>query len=431
MQDRAPRAATAPAPPRDFASHALLAGALAALLGATLALLPAPAHAQSTNDTQRKLDQAQRELKAVAAERRKIEGQRGAASRELRSLDEKLGDSSRALHDTEAKLARQREQLAELQQQREAMQAGLARQRAELAALLRSAYTIGNAAPLKLLLAQDTAAQAARLLTWHRYLQADRSARIAKLATGLAELEQVEQRIVAEQQALDATRERQRAQLARLQGDRREHAQAVEKLDARYKDRRSREQALGSDVAGLKKLLQQLRAAAARAEAARRAEAERAAREAREAKAAGKPVPPRAAPPTVPAGPALRVGGLNWPLSGNLLTGYGGKLPDGGRSSGLLIAAPAGTPVKAVADGTVVFADWMNGYGLILIIDHGNGYMSLYAHNEALLRDAGARVKRGDAVASAGNSGSAGPVGLYFELRRNGDPVDPGVWLKQ
>ena len=398
---------------------------------AVLPALPGIAHAQNTGDTQRKLDQAQRELKAVAAERRRIEGQRGAASRELRSLDEKLGDSSRALHDTESKLAQQRAELAELQRKRDAMQASLAGQRKELTALLRSAYTIGNAAPLKLLLAQDTAAAAARMLTWHRYLQADRSARIARLTADLAELQQVEARIAAEQAALDSTRGRQRTQVAQLKDDRQEHAQAVEKLDARYQDKRSREQALGSDVAGLKKLLQQLRAAAARAEAARRAEAERAAREAREAKAAGKPAPPRAAPPVVPAGPALRVGGLNWPLSGNLLAGYGGKLPDGGRSSGLLIAAPAGTPVKAVADGTVVFADWMNGYGLILIVDHGNGYMSLYAHNEALLRDAGERVKRGDAVASTGNSGSAGPVGLYFELRRNGDPVDPGVWLKR
>ena len=406
------------------------AAALALLV--LLALpLPQAARAQDARDAQRKLDQAQRELKAVAAERRKIEGQRGAASRELRSLDEKLGDSSRALHDTESKLARQRAELAELQRKRDAMQAGLAQQRAQLAALLRSAYTIGNAAPLKLLLAQDTAAAAARMLTWHRYLQADRSARIAKLTADLAELQQVEQRIVAEQAALDATRGRQRTQVAQLKDDRQEHAQAVAKLDARYQDKRSREKALGSDVAGLKKLLAQLRVAAARAEAERRAASERAAREAREAKAAGRPAPPRAAPTVVPSGPALRVGGLNWPLSGNLLAGYGGKLPDGSRSSGLLIAAAAGTPVKAVADGTVVFADWMNGYGLILIIDHGNGYMSLYAHNEALLRDAGDRVKRGDAVASAGNSGSSGPVGLYFELRRNGDPVDPGVWLKR
>jgi len=402
---------------------------IAALALLALLVLPGAAPAQDASDAQRKLDQAQRELKAVAAERRKIEGQRGAASRELRSLDEKLAASSRALHETETKLAQQREQLQALQRQRDGMQQGLARQRAQLAALLRSAYTLGNAAPLKLLLAQDTAAEAARMLTWHRYLQADRSKRIAELTAGLDELRQVEQRIAEEQAALDATRERQRAQLAKLQAERKARAEAVAQLDKRYKDRRSREQALGSDVAGLKKLLQRLRAAAARAEAERRAAAERAAREAAEARAAGKPAP-RTAPPDVPPAPALRVGGLNWPLSGNLLAGYGGKLPDGGRSSGLLIGAAAGTPVKAVADGTVVFADWMNGYGLILIIDHGNGYMSLYAHNEALLRDAGARVKRGDPVASVGNSGTAGPTALYFELRRDGDPVDPKVWLR-
>ena len=110
----------------------------------------------------------------------------------------------------------------------------------------------------------------------------------------------------------------------------------------------------------------------------------------------------------------MQVGGLGWPLSGTLLAGYGGTLPDGGSSSGLLIGATTGTTVKAVANGKVVFADWMNGYGLILIIDHGNGYMSLYAHNEALLRDAGDDVKRGDAVASVGNSGDQARPGAVF-----------------
>ncbi len=391
----------------------------------------AQAQAQNSSDAQRKLDKAQRELKAVAAERRRIEGQRGSASKELRALDEKLGRSSRSLHEIEAQLAQQREQLAQLQQRRDALQSSLGAQRRELAALLRSAYTIGRAAPLKLMLAQDSVASAARLLTWHRYLQRDRAQRIADLSAELQELETVEQRIAAEQRALDATRERQRSQLAQLQGDRRTHAKEVAQLDARYHDKRSREKALGSDVAGLKKLLARLRAAAARAEAERRAAAERAAREAREARAAGKPAPVRSRPPVVASAAPLRVGGLGWPLSGNLLASYGGKLPDGGGSSGLLIGAPAGTSVKAVADGTVVFSDWMNGYGLILIIDHGNGYMSLYAHNEALLRDAGERVRRGDAVASVGNSGSSGPTALYFELRRNGDPVNPAVWLKK
>ena len=106
-------------------------------------------------------------------------------------------------------------------------------------------------------------------------------------------------------------------------------------------------------------------------------------------------------------------------------------MPDGRKSSGLLIGASAGATVQAVADGTVVFAEWMTGYGLILIVDHGNGTMSLYAHNDALLKDPGDRVKRGDAVASVGNSGGQGRPGLYFELRSNGQPVDPRAWLQR
>jgi septal ring factor EnvC (AmiA/AmiB activator) len=393
---------------------------------AALALtLPGTAHAQSSGDAQRKLDKAQRELQSVAAERRRIEGQRGSASRELRALDEKLAKSSRALHDTEAALAAQREELAKLQQRRTELDASLGAQKQALAALLRSAYTLGDEAPLKLLLSQDSVAEASRLLTWNSYLQRDRARRVTALTAELHELEALEQRIAERQAALDATRRREQAQLAALKGERKSHASAVAKLDARYQDKRSREKALGNDVAGLKKLLAQLRAAAARAEAERRAAAERARRE---ESRTGAPAP-KSTP--APSAPALRVGGLGWPLSGNLLAGYGRKLPDGGTSSGLLIGAAAGTTVKAVAEGKVVFADWMNGYGLILIVDHGNGYMSLYAHNEALLRDAGDSVKRGDPVASVGNSGSAGPTALYFELRRNGDPVDPGVWLKK
>jgi septal ring factor EnvC (AmiA/AmiB activator) len=188
---------------------------------------------------------------------------------------------------------------------------------------------------------------------------------------------------------------------------------------------------LGSDAKSLERLLAQLRAAAAR-EAERKAAAARAARTA--SKPGSKPGSsgkPRPVAPVIANAAPIQVGGLGWPLSGTLLAGYGGTLPDGGSSSGLLIGANAGATVKAVANGKVVFADWMNGYGLILIIDHGNGYMSLYAHNEALLRDAGDDVKRGDPVASVGNSGNQSRPGLYFELRRNGQPVNPGTWLQQ
>jgi septal ring factor EnvC (AmiA/AmiB activator) len=384
--------------------------------------------AQGTGDTQRKLEKVKRELKDVSAQRRRTEGQRGDASRALRDADEQVGRSARALQETEAKIARGRDDLATLQARRTALQASLGERKVELASLLRAAYTIGDAAPLKLMLSQDRVADANRLLAYHRYLQHDRASEIAALSAELDEVRQVEARIAATKHELDAARDRQAAQLAQVTRDRSDRSALVAQLDKKVKDQRGREQALGRDAKALQRVLDQLRAAAARAERERREASARAAREAEAAKREGRPAPP---PPKPYANAApIQVGGLGWPLSGSLLARFGGTLPDGRRSSGLLIAAPAGTPVRAVADGRVVFAEWMSGYGLICIVDHGNGSMSLYAYNDALLRDVGDDVHRGDPVASVGNSGGQGRPALYFELRRNGNPVDPAAWLR-
>jgi septal ring factor EnvC (AmiA/AmiB activator) len=404
----------------------LPAGVLAVVVAA--AFIVPPAQAQSSRDTQRKLEKVNKELKEVAAERRKIEGRRGDASRQLRQVDEKVGTSARSLRETEAELARQQAALSGLRDKRDAMQVTLAAQRKELGDLLRTAYTIGDDAPLKLMLAQDKVAEANRALAYHRYLQRDRTTRIATLTTELAELERVEREITQRQAALDAAKARQREQLAELERDRRERSATVAQLDKRYQDRRDREKALGRDAKSLQTLLERLRAAAAKAAAERRAAAAAAAARAKESKSTPghKQRPP---PIEVAKSAPIQVGGLGWPVSGTLVAGYGAAMPDGHKSSGVLIGAPAGTTVKAVADGTVVFSEWMTGYGLILIVDHGNGYMSLYAYNDALLKDAGAQVRRGDPVASVGNSGGQGRPALYFELRRNGNPVDPNSWL--
>ncbi len=377
-----------------------------------------PAIAQSSRDAERKLEQVRSELKSIAAERRKLEGQRGEASRELRQADEQVGQSSRVLRATETALTEEQRALAALQARRDGLQATLAGKRTELAQLLRATYAVGDAAPLQALLAQDRIANAQRTLAYHGYLQRDRVQRIATLSAELQQVDALEQQIVAKRSALDATQRAQRAQLAELERARRARAGLVAQLDRRYQDRAGREQALGRDAKALQQLLTRLRAAAA--------------------KAASQPKPAPARPGAKPTRAAavvkaapIAVGGLSWPLSGSLLAGFGGTLPDGRSSAGVLIGAAAGSPVKAVADGRVVFADWMNGYGLILIVDHGNGYMSLYAHNDALLRDAGDAVKRGDALASVGNSGGQGRPALYFELRRNGQPVNPNTWLQR
>ena len=403
-------------------------------------LLAGPLSAQnSSRDTEKKLQQLRGEIKGVAQERRQLEGQRGEASQRLREADQKVARSGRAVAEAEAAVQREQQSLAALQQRRATLESGLAQQRQQLATLLRGAYQLGNHAPLKLLLSQDSVADANRELAYHRYLQRERAKAITGLTADLQALTSTEQQIVARSKELEQAREQQRQQATALAQDRRQRATVLTELDTRYQDRSEREKALGKDARALEQVLASLRAAAARAEAERRAAARRAAEQARQAAAANSGSarsPARATPGKVPPrvvanAPAPRVGGLGWPLSGNLLARYGGRLPDGRNSAGVLIGAPAGSTVTAVADGTVVFSDWMTGYGMILIVDHGNGYMSLYAHNDALLKDAGASIKRGDAVAKVGNSGGQGVTALYFELRRNGQPVDPSTWLQR
>jgi septal ring factor EnvC (AmiA/AmiB activator) len=122
---------------------------------------------------------------------------------------------------------------------------------------------------------------------------------------------------------------------------------------------------------------------------------------------------------------------MNLPLAGSILAGFRGTMPDGHQSQGLLIAGSAGTPVHAVRDGRVAYADWLKGYGLLLILDHGGGWMSLYAFNDSLLKNTGEEVRAGEAISTVGSSGGQGRAALYFELRRNGQPADPATWLRK
>lgn len=390
-----------------------------------------PARAQDakpadSREAEQRLQKVRSELKAVATERRKLEGARGDASRQLRQADEQVGSVQRSLRGIESTLQRDTSTLAQLQAERATLSGDLDAKKAELARLLRAAQVAGGDAPLKTMLAQDRIADAERALTYQGYLQRGRVQRIRELSAELQRIDALEREIGERQSALASDRKQRAAQLAQLEVARRQRAGLLAGIDKQYQDKAGREKALGRDAKALQGLLAQLRATAAKAARdAARAKAEAAKRTA----SGNKTTPTKRT--TVASAPAMRVGGLGWPVSGSLLASYGGQLPDGRRSDGVLIAASAGTAVKAVADGTVVFADWMTGYGNILIIDHGNGYMSLYAHNDGLLRDAGDAVKRGDPVASVGTSGGQARPALYFELRRNGAPVNPGGWLSR
>lgn len=411
-------------------------------------LLAGVATAQNQGETERKLRELRKELKEIGNQRRKLEGQRGDATRAVRDADEAVGRRTRALNETRAAIGREQAALDTLQQQREQLAASLVGQREVLGRLVRASYMTGGDAPLKVMLSQDQVAKGNRDLAYYAALQRDRAARIRDISARLAELQAVETAIGQKQTLLAAAQQRQQSELADVARQREQRASVLAQVDKQYQDKASREKVIGQDARALERVLAQLRAAAAKAERARRAaearakreEAARAKRDAAASRNTGTrsrvttPSRSRSTPSprtTVASAAPVAVGGAGWPLAGSLLAGFGGTMPDGSASSGLLIGAAAGTPVRAVADGQVVFAEWMSGYGLLCIVDHGNGYMSLYAHNDALMKDVGARVSRGDAVGSVGNSGGQGRPALYFELRRAGKPVNPSVWLRR
>lgn len=407
--------------------------ALTLLAGTIASIPPAQAQARTTSvpatkaaavqksaAAQKTLADTRARIKALADEQQRIEAERDSAAKALREADGQVAGTQRTLAELDADIAGQSTALDDLLQRKLALQNSLGRQRAELAALVRSAYALGKYQELKLLLEQDRIGDLARVLAYHRYFQRSRAARIGSLDAQLQELAQMQAQIEAKQQALVAARAQRQGELKQLAAQRSERGKLVASLNARYRDRGARLQALGRDEKSTVALLEKLRKLMAALP-----------------KPAARPVAPGHRPSStrapgrgvgdapIPSGP------MSLPLTGSILAGFGGTMPDGHKSQGLLIGGAAGAPVHAVRDGRVAYADWLKGYGLLLILDHGGGWMSLYAFNDTLLKSAGDEVHSGEAIATVGSSGGQGRSALYFELRRDGQPADPATWLRR
>jgi murein hydrolase activator len=352
-------------------------------------------------EAQQQLASLREQIRALGAAQAALDGERNAAARELRDADRTLAAAATALRETEAELARQAERLRELEAERATVADRLETQRDTLAALLRSAHALGRHHQLKLLLSHSDGARIGRSLAYQRYFQRERLRQIERLLAQLLELAEAQQSVDAQQQRLSAARIEQQQATDALSEQRDLQRARLETINTRFADGKARLAALGRDEAGLLRLLESLKDVFA-------------------------DIPTQLAGA---GGFAGQRGRLRRPLAGSVLAAFGGTLPDGRRSSGWLIAAEAGTAVRAVAHGRVAFAEWLKGYGLLLIVDHGDGYMSLYAGNESVQKDIGDWVQPGDVVAAAGNSGGQPRSGLYFELRRNGQPIDPKGWL--
>lgn len=376
--------------------------ALAPLL---LFLALAPAAAQ---DSARQQAQAREQLaalrsrmQALAHEQAQTAAQRDSANAELARAAEALAGAARALHETDAALAAKQQALDQLEAQRATLEQGLAGQRAAIAELLRATYTLGRGSDLRLLLGDEDLAQIGRALAYSHYFQQDRSQRVAALMGELAHLQQVQQQIGAEQQALAATRAERATQAQTLAAQRAAQRKLLAQAEAKYQDQAQRLAAMKQNAQSLDQLVGKLQQAID--EAAREA-----ARHARASPAA----------PSRAGGKADIRGNLPWPAAGAVVS-YG---------NGVLIKAAAGSEVHAVARGRVVYAAFLRGYGLLVILNHGDGWLSMYGNNETLLHGVGDQVEAGQAIGTAAPAAGTN-TGVYFELRHANKPVDPRSWL--
>lgn len=361
-----------------------------------------PAREASEKEARQKLEQVRSQIRALTAELRTTRGEREQATAALRKQETAIAAAAGEVQAIDAQLAAQTTELEALDGKREALATRLRQQREALAVLLRSAYALGRSEELKLLLQQEDVGSIARVLAYHRYFQRARVERIDSLMVDLGQLAEVQEQIEAKRGELAATRATREIEVAALQAQREERARLLAGLDGQLKDQTTRLAVMARDEKGLLELLEKLRDVFADI-----------------------PEKPSGAEPFA----SLR-GRLPMPVSGRILTGFGGHDDSGRALSGVLIGSPGGSPVHAIARGRVAYADWLKGYGMLLILDHGDGYMSLYGYNESLLKEVGDWVAAGDTLAQSGASGGQSTPALYFELRRQGKPVDPKPWLR-
>lgn len=438
---------------------------LRALIALALICLLTPAFAADERaQTQKQMDAARQDVIELQKALGKLQEEKAGVQKDLRGTETEMGKLEKQVEVLQKELKKTEAELQRLNQEKSKLQTARVEQQRLIAIQARAAYQSGRQEYLKLLLNQQHPEKFARTLTYYDYISQARLAQLRAFNETLRQLAGVEKDIDLQQAQLLVQKSSLESQHEELDTVRQERQKALAKLNQDFKARDQKLQARQQDQAELAKVLKTIEETLARQ--AREAEEARqkaliAAREAdekrqREAQAQAQaenssknsnrtdtPEPPRRpvkSPGAVVSSAGVSYGGpfndakgkLPWPVDGRLLARYGEARGDDARSTwdGVMISAAAGSQVRAVHGGRVVFADWLRGSGLLVILDHGNGYLSLYGHNQSLLKSAGDVVKAGEAISTVGNSGGQEATALYFAIRQQGRPSDPAQWCR-
>ncbi|HBX54402.1 murein hydrolase activator EnvC family protein [Pseudomonas sp. UBA2684] len=402
-----------------------------------LACLLAPAFADEKADAQKQLEAARSDVIELKKLLEKLQQEKSGVQKDLHKTETEMGQLEKQVKGLQNELKHSEEEIQRLDLEKKKLEGARLEQQRLIGIQARAAYQSGRQEYVKLLLNQQNPEKFSRTLTYYDYLSEARMEQLATFNETLRQLANVEQDIANQQaqlleqkSALDSRRE----QLAEA---RKERQLALAKLNKEFSARDQKLKARQQEQAALARVLKTIEETLARQ--AREAEQarQRALLAARE-EPLSTPANPVSSGPRVSSGAtyggpfAKARGKLPWPVDGRLVARYG--TPRGGDArtkwDGVLIGASAGSQVRAVHGGRVVFADWLRGAGLLVILDHGNGYLSLYGHNQSLLKDAGDVVKAGEPIATVGTSGGQDTPALYFAIRQQGRPSDPAQWCR-
>ncbi|MEO8644444.1 murein hydrolase activator EnvC [Pseudomonas sp.] len=426
---------------------------LRVLIALALTCLLQPAFADERAQTQQQLDATRQDIAELKKLLGKLQEEKSGVQKDLKGTETEMGKLEKQVEALQKELKKSEAELQRLDTEKKKLQSARIEQQRLIAIQARAAYQNGRQEYLKLLLNQQNPEKFARTLTYYDYLSQARLEQLKNFNETLRQLANVEKDIAMQQAQLLVQKSSLDSQRDELDKVRKERQQVLAKLSDDVKVRDQKLAAREQDQADLSKVLKTIEETLARqareAEEARQkaliAQQEAEKKRLREAQeqadatdAPRKPV--KSTPGALVSSSGETFGGafastrgkLPWPVDGRLLARFGESRGDDARTKwdGVMISASAGSQVHAVHGGRVVFADWLRGAGLLVILDHGNGFLSLYGHNQTLLKSAGDVVKAGESISTVGNSGGQDAPALYFAIRQQGHPSDPAQWCR-
>ena len=408
---------------------------LAAILLASLSSASFAA-SKSERKPKEKLDSIHERIESLKKELNTTKEAHADAADALKKSEKAISESNRKLFELRQEQNKHSERLEVLQSQKSNLETTIEGQKRLLAQQLYQQYLHGRESYLQIILQEKDPSAAARQVQYFGYVSKARSQLIASTKSNLNQVAKLNEETSQALKEVVTLKGKQEAERKNLETQKTARGKVLQELAGKIQSQSKEIEKLKRDERNLSELVERLARAASEKQAnqAKTKPQEQASNKATE-EAPNRPAQMLGRNETLPSSSFGGVsfgelrGKLNLPVRGEITNRFGSAREDTGVTwKGLFIKSAEGNEVKSIANGRVVFADWMRGFGNLMIIDHGDGYMSLYGNNQALLRKMGDTVKGGDTIASVGNSGGNSTSGLYYELRNRSKPFDPMSW---